>query len=646
MVNNRLLPVVSLVVILLLVVLVYFPGLKGGFLFDDIPNLGEMSKYGDMHQWDNARKFISNGIAGPTGRPIALITFVPQADDWLANKALPLKVVNLIIHLICGVLLYWVTLLLLRAYGFAEKSVAWIALLTASFWLLHPLFLSTTLYVIQRMTQLSLLFSLVAMVMYFRGRALLAVHPVKAYLIMTLSIAFGTILATFSKENGALLPLLIFIIEFCNPNKNNKPILYWRMAFLWLPSLAIAAMLARYIDFSADPWANRNFNQIERLLTESRVVVDYLEQLFIPRIEGYGFFQDGFLISKGLLSPPSTLFSILFLLILFIGSLLSRKKYPLVSLAILFFLAAHLMESTLIGLELYFEHRNYVAAIFLFLPIAAGLYALSQKIKSSVVLLISVLIISLLAGMTWQRAVLWSDTTKLQLYWAQNSPNSPRAQSMIATVLVQDGRFKEANNIVERALQKRPESGLLALQLLLQKIQEGSESRKDFIQARQSVILQRADIQAAIGIRDLIFYALDQPKVIQQYGDELIAILDAMLVNPSYLKIKDFQMYAIYLQGRILTMQKKPESAYQHYSQSLALSGDVASGMNMVIALGNAGYLQYALKLLDQTEVAYRKQPLDSLKQSRAYYDESIRKTRHDMQVDLRAELSKVRNYS
>ena len=322
-------------IVLGLTTLIYLPSLRGGFLFDDLPNLQEMRQYGDMAHWENAKKFITHGIAGPTGRPIALLTFVPQASSFLAGNAFPLKVVNLIIHLICGLLLYRVIQLLLQAYGYKDdKKIIWISLLATSFWLLHPLFVSTTAYVIQRMTQLSLLFSLVAMVMYFSGRSLLAVYPVKAYLIMTLSIAFGTILATFSKEKGVLLPLLIFIIEFSNPNTNNKPALSWRCVFLWLPSLAIAAMLARYIDFSADPWANRNFNQIERLLTESRVVVDYLVQLFIPRIEGYGFFQDGFLISKGLLSPPSTLSSILFLLILFMGSLLGRKKYPLVSLAI------------------------------------------------------------------------------------------------------------------------------------------------------------------------------------------------------------------------------------------------------------------------------------------------------------------------
>lgn len=127
-----------------------------------------------------------------------------------------------------------------------QKKIAWIALLTAGFWLLHPLMLSTTLYVIQRMAQLPLLFSLLAIIGYFKGRGLLAVYPIKAYLIMTLSIGLGTILATFSKENGALLPLLILVIEFCNPNKNYKPMWQWRAVCLWLPSLAIVALFNQY----------------------------------------------------------------------------------------------------------------------------------------------------------------------------------------------------------------------------------------------------------------------------------------------------------------------------------------------------------------------------------------------------------------
>lgn len=630
-------------IVICLTVLIYYPSLHSGFLFDDVPNLGEMSQYGDMSQWENAKKFIINGIAGPTGRPISLLTFVPQADAFLAGNAFPLKFVNLIIHIICGVLLFWTTQLLLRAYGYSHsKKIAWIAMLSTSFWLLHPLFVSTTAYVIQRMAQLPLLFSLLAIIGYLKGRALLSIKPYFAYSLMTISIGLGTLLATFSKENGALLPLLILVVEFCNLNKNNQPMWQWRAIFLWLPSLAIVILMLRYIDFSQDPWPNRNFNQIERLLTEGRILVDYLAQLFIPRIEGYGFFQDGFLVSKDWLSPPSTLFSILFLLFLFVSSLLARKKYPLITLAILFFFAAHLMESTVIGLELYFEHRNYIAAIFLFLPLAAGLYVLSETIKPSVVVFISILILAFLSVMTLQRAILWSDEDKLMLYWAQNSPNSPRAQSVIAEILTRSGHHQEANNIVERALKKRPESGLLSLQLLLQKIKDGSVSQQDFIKTKQSVSVQRADIQAAIAIRDLIFYTLEKPQIIEIYGDDLLNILNVMLENPSYLKIKDFQSYAIYLQGRILTLQNRPAIAYQYYSKSLTLSNDVEDGLNMVIILGNAGYLQHALELMNQTEIIYKHQQPNTLNKSKKYYDETIRETKYHMNKDLQASIVKA----
>lgn len=640
--NNRLLPIIGLFFILLLTILVYLPGLHGGFLFDDLSNLGEMSQYGDLHHWENAKAFILNGIAGPTHRPIALLTFVPQADAWFADNALPFKVVNLIIHLLCGLLLYWATCLLLWAYGEQQQKTKWIALLAASFWLLHPLMLSTTLYVIQRMAQLPLLFTLLAFIGYFKGRTLIATKPYFAYTLMTVSIGLGTILATLSKENGALLPLLVLVIEFCNPNKNNQPIWQWRAVCLWLPSIVIAVILLRYIDFSPDPWSSRNFNQIERLLTEGRIVVDYLEQLFIPRIEGYGFFQDGFLVSKDWLSPPSTLFSILFLSLLFIAALLIRKKNPHIALAILFFFAAHLMESTFIGLELYFEHRNYVAAIFLFLPIAMGLYALSEQIKPSVVVFISVLLLAFLSALTWQRATLWSDSNKLMLYWAQNSPDSPRAQSVIAVFLANSGKYKEANAVIERALVRRPESGLLAAQLLMQKMQEGIITQQDFVRAKQQAMTQRADIQAAISFRDLIEYSLQQPQIIEKFGDDLLDLLKTTLENQSYLNIKDFHSYILFLQGRILTIQHKPDLAYQYYSQSLALSADVEDGLNMVVVMGNAGYLPQALKLLNETEVVYDKQPENTLKKSRIYYDETIKQTRHNMLTDLNAGLSKV----
>ena len=620
---------IALLGVLLLTALVYFPSLHGGFLFDDLPNLGEMNKYGDMHQWESARKFVMNGIAGSTGRPISLLTFVPQANAWLMHDAMPFKVVNLIIHLLCGVLLFWVTTLLLKAYAYTKEKAEWVALLSASFWLLHPLFVSTTAYVIQRMAQLPLLFSLLAMVSYFKGRGIINSRPIWGYAIMTVSIGLGTILATLSKENGALLPLLILVIEFCNPNKNNKPMWQWRAICLWLPSLTIAVMLLRYIDLSLNPWPTRPFNQLERLWTEGRVIVDYLNQLFIPRIEGYGLFQDGYIISKGWLTPVSTLFSILFLLGLTVTAFIIRKKYPLVALAILFFFAAHLMESTFLGLELYFEHRNYVAAIFLFLPIAVGLSALSEKITPNIVVLLSILMLAMLATLTWQRAVLWSNTDNLMIYWAQNNPNSARAQATYADLLMKRGHDKEANQVLVKAIQFRP-NGALMIQLLQQKIKMNEDRQSDFQQLRQQLLIQRIEPDDVMNLRGLVQTVASDSRLAKQYADELVRLLDELIKkNPSY-KRYGMQPLTQFLQGQLYLAKGEIDEAYKHYDTFAIQFHRISLAQAAVADLEHRGYPQLAIQLLNKAERVYHRQLIGSSTNQLI-----MQKLRADIQADM-----------
>jgi tetratricopeptide (TPR) repeat protein len=635
---KRFVPVITFCIVIILTIFVYLPGLKGGFLFDDYSNLGEMGKYGDISEWDNAKRFVMGGIAGPTGRPIALATFLLSADSWPID-AFPFKLFNLCIHILSGILLYCATLLLLRAYGFIEKKAVWVALLSASFWLVHPLFVSTTLYVVQRMAQLAMLFGVIGIVGYLKGRALLATRPVWAYLVMTLSIGLCTILATYSKENGALLPLLILTIEYCNPIRSHKPIWYWRAIFLWLPSFLIAVMLIRYVDFSDNPWPNRLFNQVERLLSESRIVCDYLLQLFMPRIEGQGLFQDGFIISTGLLSPLSTLFSIVFLIVLLIAGFILRKSYPLTSLAILFFFAAHLMESTVIGLELYFEHRNYVAAMFLFLPLAAVLYALSEKIRPNLVVLISCLILSMLASMTYQRAILWSDNDKLQLYWAQNNPNSERGQSLIARHLLMYGKSEESIHVLESALGKKPNSGLLSFQLLLHKVNSGTANQQDFITTRQRIFQQRADPQTIFWIRDIVINISRNEQLTAVFALPMIEVLDKSVEKGSpYNQIPKFKAMMSFLKGMLYTALGEKELAYQQYSQSLAIYRDVDIGLSMAADLANRGYYQLALQLLDQVDIINNSNSDIDLKRPKQFYTDSIRDLRENIQSDIPAD--------
>lgn len=596
---------------LFVTVLVYLPGLKGGFLFDDFPNLGDMTRYGDIALWENAKHFIFNGFSGPTGRPISLATFWLTASSWLEGNAFPFKLINLLIHLLCGLLLFLVIKFLLKEYKYEQQKSAWVALFATSIWLLHPMFVSTTLYVVQRMTQLSLLFSLLGILGYLYARSLLVLKPIKAYLWMTISIGLGTVLATFSKENGALLPLLILVIEFCNPEKKHKPLWQWRLVCLWFPSILIAYIVLKKINFSANPWPSRNFNQLERLMSEARIVTEYLFRLYVPQIEGQGLYQDGYQVSRSLLNPISTLYSIIFLSLLFISALIFRRKYPLFALAVLFFFAAHLMESTLIGLELYFEHRNYAAAIFIFLPLAASLYWLSEKIKPKLVVTISCLIIAIFSVMTLQRALLWSNTQQLKLYWAQQNSNSPRAQADYARYLLINNKNDEANNLIQHTLERRPDSSLLTVRLIRQKMDTEQLKSEDFDWMKATIVHQRPEPQAALDLRYLVEQIRADEQRLRLYSVPMIQVLQTMSHHPeTRWNDKNWQGLFLYLEGKLYLGNHNYKEGYNAFLKSLAIYNNAETAMAMTTEFTQVDNHAMAYTFLQEVKEKYISQAL------------------------------------
>lgn len=612
-----------LLVLIFITYFLYRPGLEGGFLFDDFPNLEPLGFNISIKDWNTAQQFITSGFSGPTGRPISLASFLLNDITW-PSFAYTFKYTNLMIHLLNGVLLNWVILLLLRNYNYKEEQAVWVALIASSIWLLHPYFVSTTLYVVQRMAQLATVFSLIGIVGYLKARLLLAHKPFQAYVYMTVSIGFCTILATYSKENGALLPLLILVLEFCNPNKNYKPIWQWRAVCLWLSSLAVLYLIFREVNFSENLWPNRNFNQVERLYSEARIVSEYLYHLFVPQIEGRGLYQDGYLISKSLLQPITTLYSVVFLTGLVLSAFIYKNKYPLFSVAILFFFAAHMMESTVLGLELYFEHRNYLAALFLFLPIAAILYYLKEKIDPKLVYLIIIVIFMILSFFTYERTKIWGNTNQLLLYWAKNSPNSPRAQSTIAQKLIDQGYVLEANQHLEQSLQKMPNSALLNMQLLLQKVSYGLATRQDFERSSSMLEQQAFDAQAIQGLRILAEGVISNEQQCIRYCKLTLQLIQNLDQNVKYQHISVYQRLSPYLKAKLYLAMGQDEMAMINYYDAIERYNDVEAGLMMVAEIASSGLKQDALSLLNKIEELYKKQDVSKLKRSKAEYDMEI----------------------
>lgn len=612
------------------IVWLYWPGLNGPFLFDDFPNLEPLGAYNAVDDFESFKLFVLNGFAGPTGRPLSLLSFLINDNTWPSDPW-SFKYTNLMLHILNGLLLFWLTYRLLRAYLPAPRirEAAWLALLTAGLWLIHPLQVSTVLYVVQRMTELSALFVLLGLLGYVAARSQLEHAPWRTLLLMTGSIGLGTLAATFSKENGALLPVFALVIEMTVFAGRKAPrwLNLWRTVVLGLPTLAILGYLARPLwRNTGEVISNRGFTLGERLLTEARIVTEYLQHLFLPTPISRGLYADAYPLSAGWLNPPETLLAIGLLGGLFALAFWLRQRMPLLSLAILFFFAGHLLESTTISLELYFEHRNYLPSIFVFLPVAAGLLWLYRRMPR-IMPGLTIVLLAILLSITALRAANWGKPNQLYLLWAQESPTSARAQVGAAQALIQAGRPELALNHLRAVNSRLDESLFVALQYAIY-LERFNLLRQQHIEALKTAVAHRAiNSDSLAGLRRLAEYVASE-KSRQLSIPDMHAILSAFETNPHYSRSRHAQRLAAYLRGLLFLKQDQPQDALTAFRLSLRRHTDVERGMQQVALLASHGYYDQALRHLADAEAVLADQPDGSLKQTRGFYEQEIERIR------------------
>ena len=445
-------------ILFLAVVVAYWPGLGGPFVLDDFGSVAALGDRGGVVDWTSFKAFVFGGYSGPTGRPISLATFLIDANNWPA-ESWPFKRTNLVIHCLCGVFLGLLVRQILQLLRFENRDIRLLTIAAAGIWLLHPFLVSTTLYVVQRMTQLSAMFSLAGLTLYVRGRTLVPRNPRRAYFMMTFSIVLFGLLATLSKENGALLPLFAAVIELTIVASQRDTLgrlnRYWAVTFFVVPAVVIFVYLGQQVfrDDFFEIVPPRDFSIYERVLTQPRILVDYLHHWFIPKLYTTGVFQDHFLKSTGILSPISTVLSLLAHVGILALAIVKRRRWPLFAFAVLFFYTSHLLESTVINLELYFEHRNYLATGFLFLPL---LVAARRKISARQFVLTSVFIFALLGSFTRYSSTVWASYPSLIEASAHKAPTSARAQAQYSVMLFNAGRYSESLDILNRAIENIP----------------------------------------------------------------------------------------------------------------------------------------------------------------------------------------------
>lgn len=442
--------------------LAYAPGIAGGFIFDDYPNLVGLSAINVEPGAASVTQYLLNGVASRLGRPLSLLTFALQHDSWPSNPADFIRL-NVLLHLLNGALLCWCLLRLLRLARWPLRNPERMAIAATAIWLISPLLSGAVLYVVQRMTLLAATCMLSGFLLYLLGRGhLLQSRPRLGMLLMSAGVGVGLGIGVLAKENAALFPLMVLITEFTLLANVPRPLGWnrWAGLFLALPLLALAGYLL--LRFPAD-WATTSLLGVttpERLLTEPRVLFMYLQKMLMPSLYSIRIMYDDYPVSQSIFTPWTTWASLLAWVAIVAIALTRRRQLPIFSWAVLWFLVCHLLESGYIPLEIAFDHRNYVAILGLALALAAGgEWLLSDARTARIRLPLAVAIgayLGYLGFAQWQTASLWGRPYEMVIYWGQSQPASSRVQFELADAHFRNWHPAAAMRVHEDGLARRP----------------------------------------------------------------------------------------------------------------------------------------------------------------------------------------------
>ncbi|HAN29681.1 MAG TPA: hypothetical protein DCP75_18530 [Haliea salexigens] len=430
----------------------YAPGIHGPALLDDRTSVTLLETDVDSRQL--VEQVLGDG-SGPLGRPVTMATFVVERALLGADLRWS-KAINIALHVINGVLLAWFILLLLRGSGYSGSLA--VALLAAGLWLVSPLWVSTVLYAVQRMAMLACTFMLLTLIAYLHWRA--AYVRGQSGVWRLLVVGGCAVLAVFAKENGIVVLPVLLLLELLWFGCRRSGVVDRRLLAIALGLLALGTLFVVSV-FLVVPerflahYSLREFTLEERLLTQGRILWDYLGQLVWPQTARMGLYHDDVLLSHSLTDPVATLHAllawggVLVAAAVTSGFVLGRR----VAFCILFYLVGHSVESTVLPLELYFEHRNYFPGIAVFLLAALLLAELQQRWRRVAAPVMAYLALGLvvLSFNTSSQVEIWSNSYLLRFNQINAHPTSFRANADMAVMFARAGSLERALEYSARA---------------------------------------------------------------------------------------------------------------------------------------------------------------------------------------------------
>jgi Tfp pilus assembly protein PilF len=445
--NSRI--TIPIALLLILIFMIYSNTFQAGWHLDDYQNIvtNPRLKMRNLSPASIKQTFFSAFDGGAylgkkLYRPAAGLTF---GLNYYFGKLDPAgyHLVNIVVHFLTAVFLFLTILALFRSprlRGGDPEKAFFIALLSAVLWAVNPIQTQAITYIVQRMAAMVTLFYLMGLFYYIKGR--LEQVSIKKQVVYFTGAFLSFLLALGSKENAALWPAAVLLVEIIFFQNLSRPAIRKRFVLIFGVSVVVVLLIGAWFFLGSGfgvskGYVDRPFTLMQRLLTEPRILVFYLSQIFYP-IPARLSIEHDITISTSLFHPWTTLPSIFFIILLIGLSFLQIHKRPILSFAILFFFLNHVIEGSIIPLELIFEHRNYLPSLFVFFPIAAALSHLldhyageNKKMHTIMVSFITLVIIGFGCG-TFIRNLAWATEKSLWEDAIRKAPGSSRPYHNLA----------------------------------------------------------------------------------------------------------------------------------------------------------------------------------------------------------------------
>ena len=376
-------------------------------------------------------------------RPLSVISL---AINYYFNKnnVFGYHIFNISVHILTGIFLFLffkVTLDFLPEKKL-KQSTRFIPFFATLIWLVHPIQIQSVTYIIQRMNSMAALFYILSMLLYIHAR--LSKTSWRKYILFTCCLSTA-LLALSSKENAAMLPIFIFLYEWFFIQNLNISWFKRKIPFILGISVFLVIMGLIYMgnnptDQILSKYSARGFTPYQRVLTQFRVVIFYISLLIFPKPSRLNLEHD-FSLSYSFIEPITTILSFSALIALLCVSVWLAKRERLLSFAILWYLGNLVLESSVIPLEIIFEHRNYLPSTLLCLLGTTAVFRFVKGKRQSMILLCAIVV--LFSFWTFKRNSIWSDKILFYEDALNKSPSNVRVNMDLAEAVIGKGRFDE-----------------------------------------------------------------------------------------------------------------------------------------------------------------------------------------------------------